>query len=67
MDADIERELSYIGDHIDYNHLAPRINLLTRGRSYRRKDRFNERAKYLNNLKNIPRYAGKEVYLEIER
>jgi len=66
MDTDIERELSYIDDHIDNNHLTPRINLLTRGRSYRWKDRFNERIKYINKLKNIPRYACKEAYLELE-
>jgi hypothetical protein len=66
MDADIERELSYIDDHIDNNHLWPRINLLTRGRSYRWKDEFNEQAKYINKFKNIPRYAGKEAYLELE-
>jgi predicted nucleic acid-binding protein len=66
MDADIERELSYIDDHIDNNHFAPRINLLTRGRNYRWKNRFNERIKYINKLKNIPRYAYKEAYLELE-
>jgi hypothetical protein len=66
MDADIERELSYIDDHIDNNHLWPRINLLTRGQSYRWKDEFNERAKYINKFKNIPRYASKEAYLELE-
>lgn len=32
LDADIKRELSYIDNHIDKNHLSPRINLLTRGR-----------------------------------
>jgi len=66
MDTDIERELSYIEDHIDNNHLTPRINLLTRGRSYRWKDRFNERIKYINKFKNIPRYSPKEAYLELE-
>ena len=66
MDAGIERELSYIDDHIDNNHLWPRINLLTRGRSYRWKDEFNERAKYINKFKNIPRYSPKEAYLELE-
>jgi len=65
-DADIEREISYIDNHIDNNHLTPRINLLTRGRSYRWRDHFNERAKYINELKNIPRYACKEAYLELE-
>jgi len=66
IDADIERELSYINDHIDNNHLRPRINLLTRGRSYCWKDEFNELAKYINKLKNIPRYSPKEAYLELE-
>ncbi|WCT13519.1 hypothetical protein [Mucilaginibacter jinjuensis] len=66
MDVDIERELSYINDHIDNHHLAPRINCLTRGRSYRWKDRFNEPAKYINKLKNIPRYSSITTYLELE-
>jgi hypothetical protein len=66
MDAAIERELSFIDDHIDNHQLWPRMNLLTRGRSYRWKDRFNERAKYINKLKNTPRYTGKEAYLELE-
>ncbi|MHA4893323.1 hypothetical protein ACXZ1K_01125 [Pedobacter sp. PWIIR3] len=66
IDADIERELSYIEDHIENNHLAARINLLTRGRSYRWRDRFNERVKYINQLKNIPRNAHKEAYLDLE-
>ncbi|MES2061187.1 MAG: hypothetical protein V4456_04665 [Bacteroidota bacterium] len=66
MDADIERELSYINDHIDNHNLAPRINLLTRGRRYCWKDEFNERPKYINKFKNIPGYAHKEAYLELE-
>lgn len=66
MDADIERELAWINEHIDNNHLWPRINLLTRGRSYRWKDEFNERLKYINKFKNIPRYSPKEAYLELE-
>lgn len=66
MDVDIEKELAYIENHIDNNHLWPRINLLTRGRRYRWKDEFNERAKYINKFKNIPTYAGKEAYLELQ-
>lgn len=65
-DADIEKELARIENHIDHYYLGPRINLLTRGRSYYWKDRFNEPAKYINKFKNIPRYANKETYLELE-
>ncbi len=66
MDADIERELSYIDDHIDNHNLAPRIDLLTRGRGYHWNGWYYERAKYINKLKNIPRYSAKEAYLELE-
>ena len=66
MDADIEKELSYIDDHIDNHNLAPRIDLLTRGRGYHWNGWYYERAKYINKLKNTPRYAGKEAYLELE-
>jgi hypothetical protein len=66
LDWNIETELAWIDKHIDNNHLWPRINLLTRGRSYRWKDEFNERAKYINKFKNIPRYSPKEAYLELE-
>ena len=66
MDVDIEKELSYIDNRIDSNDLEPRLNRLTRGRRYRWKDEFNERLKYINKLKNIPRYSSKEVYLELE-
>lgn len=65
-DVDIERELAAINGYINNNCLAPRINLLTRGRSYRWKDDFNERIKYINKFKNMPRYAHKEAYLELE-
>jgi hypothetical protein len=66
IDVDIERELSYIDNHIDNHNLAPRIDRLTRGRRYRWKDEFNERVKYINKFKNIPRYSPKEAYLELE-
>jgi hypothetical protein len=65
-DVDIEKELASISGYINDNCLAPRINLLTRGRSYRWKDDFNERIKYINKFKNMPRYAYKEAYLELE-
>jgi len=66
MDLDIERELSYIADHIDNHNLEPRINLLTRGRGYHWSGWFYERNKYINKIKNIPRYSPKEAYLELE-
>ncbi|NQX53274.1 hypothetical protein HQN86_06570 [Pedobacter panaciterrae] len=66
MDLDIERELSYIADHIDNHNLEPRINLLTRGRGYRWSGWFYEQNKYINKIKNIPRYSPKEAYLELE-
>jgi hypothetical protein len=66
MDEDIEKELSYIDDHIDNHNLAPRINLLTRGRGYHWNDWYCERAKYINKIKNIPKYSSKEAYLELE-
>lgn len=56
MDLDIERELSYIRDHIDNHNLAPRINLLTRGRGYRWNDWFCERDKYI--LTKLKTYLG---------
>jgi hypothetical protein len=66
MDVDIEKELSYIDSHIDNHHLSPGMHRLTNGRNFRWKDEFNERPKYINKFKNIPRYAGKEAYLELE-
>jgi hypothetical protein len=66
LDVDIERELSYIDDHIANRNLGGRINRLTRGRSYSWKDLFNERKKYVNKITNTTRYAGKEAYLELD-
>ena len=66
MDVDIEKELAYIDNRIDSNYLEPRLYRLTHGRRYHWKDEFNEPAKYINKLKNIPRYSPKEAYLELE-
>jgi hypothetical protein len=66
IDVDIEKELSYIDSHIDNHNLSPRMHRLTNGRNFRWKDEFNDRLKYINKLKNIPRYADKEAYLELE-
>jgi hypothetical protein len=66
MDVDIEKELAYIDNHIDSNDLEPRLNRLTRGRGYHWSGWYYERAKYIDKLKNIPKYAHKEAYLELE-
>ncbi|TFF40675.1 hypothetical protein [Mucilaginibacter psychrotolerans] len=66
LDVDIEAELAYIADRIDSNYLEPRLNRLTRGRCFRCRDDFKEPAKYINKFKNIPKYAHKEAYLELE-
>ena len=65
IDVDIERELAYIRDYINNHMLSPRINTITRGKSYRYKS-YLERTKYINKLKNIPRYSPKEAYLDLE-
>ncbi len=66
MDMEIEKELSYIDDHITNNQLEPQLYRLTKGKRFNWKDEFNERAKYINIFKNIPNYAYKEAYLELE-
>ncbi len=66
LDLVLERELAWIDNHIENNYLWPRIHALTHGRNYRRRRWFNEPAKYINKIKNIPRYAGKEGYLALE-
>ena len=66
MDTEIEKELSYIDDHINNNYLTPRLHRLTNGRYFRWKDEFTERLKYINKLKNTPRYAHKEAFLDLE-
>jgi len=65
-DSNIEKELAHIKNHIDNYDLAPRIDLLTRGRGYHWSGWYYEPAKYINKIKNIPRYSSKEAYLELE-
>lgn len=63
VDEILEQELKAIDNHIDNNNLRPRIRRLTDGRSYHGWD-YIEKPKYHNELKNIPRYANKEAYLD---
>ncbi|WP_285009494.1 hypothetical protein [Pedobacter faecalis] len=65
VDVDIERELSYIKGHVTSDHLDPRMSRLTSGRSCYMKNTF-EPLKYINKLKNLPRYAGTEAYLDLD-
>jgi hypothetical protein len=66
MDVDLERELSFIDNYIKSNKLQPRINLLIHGRSYHWSGWYYEPIKYINKLKNTPRYTSKEAYLDLE-
>ena len=66
IDVEIERELAAIDRRIKSRHLAPRIDLLIRGRGYCRHDWFNELDKYTNKIKNIAKYRPKDAYLALE-
>ncbi len=66
VDGELEQELAWIEGYIEHNDFWPRINLLTRGRRYRWKDEFNQPLKYINKLKNIPRYSQTKAYLDLE-
>ena len=63
VDEVLEQQLGTIDNYIDYNHLWPRINRLTRGRSDHHWDGI-DKPKYINKFKNLPAYAYKEANLE---
>jgi len=65
LDVDLEKEIAWIDGYIEQNKLGPRINTLTSGKKYNCYRWYQKRAKYINNFKNIPRYAHKEVYLDL--
>ena len=66
LDVDLEREIACIDNRVENYLLEPRIYLLTRGRGYNRNKWYNEPAKYINKLKNTPRYSQIDAYLELE-
>lgn len=66
VDSELEQEMAWIDRYIEHRDFGPRINLLTRGRRYRWKDEFNQPLKYINKLKNTPRYSQTEAYLDLE-
>ncbi|MDN5284637.1 MAG: hypothetical protein JWR38_911 [Mucilaginibacter sp.] len=65
-DSDIEKELGRIDNHTNNYDLPPRIELLTHGKGYNWNGWYSKSTKYINKFKNIPRYANKEAYLELE-
>jgi hypothetical protein len=65
-DEVLEQEIAEVDNYIDNHYYQPRMHRLIYGTRYRWKDQFYERAKYINKLKNTPRYADKEAYLELE-
>lgn len=62
-DEVLEQEMAALNNYIERNNLWHRINRLTNGRRYHGWD-YIEKPKYYNELKNIPRYANKEAYLD---
>ncbi|MBE9585145.1 hypothetical protein IM792_11855 [Mucilaginibacter sp. JRF] len=66
IDADIERELSYIDNYIDGRAIYHRIERLTRGKSYPWNKLYTQRAKYINRIKNLPRYSNIDAYQDLK-
>jgi hypothetical protein len=64
VDELLEQELSEINKYIDWNNLQPRISKL-HGNAYKYwGDVYFDKLKYINKLKNKPRYTSKEAYLD---
>ena len=62
-DEVLEQEIAELDSYIKRNNLWYRIHRLTNGRSDHCWHDF-EKPKYYNELKNLPRYANKEAYLD---
>jgi hypothetical protein len=62
----LQQEIAAVDNHIEKHFYEPRMHRLTNGRYYRWKHVVPEQLKYINKLKNTPRYAYKEAYLELE-
>ena len=66
-DEVLQQEIDEIDSYIDHHFYGPRVHRLTNGRRrYRWKNEY-EHPKYINTLRNIPKYSQTEAYLEIER
>jgi hypothetical protein len=61
----LQQEIAAIDSYIDHHFYEPRIHRLTNGRRRYGWKNENERLKYINKLKNIPRYSQTQAYLEI--
>ncbi|WP_345954000.1 hypothetical protein [Mucilaginibacter sp. PAMB04168] len=64
VDTELESELSKLNNYVRAHNYDPRMHRLTSGKRYRWKDEFNERLKYINTLKNLPRYSQTAAYLD---
>lgn len=64
VDELLERQLSVINDYIDRNKLLPRIWKLMGGNNNFWHRDYQEQLQYINELKNQPRYASTEAYLD---
>lgn len=62
-DQVLEQEIAALDNYIARNNLWYRINRLTNGKSCKGWV-YIEKPKYFNELKNMPRYANKEAYLD---
>ncbi len=62
-DQVLEQEIAALDNYVERNNLWYRINRLTNGKSCKGWV-YIEKPKYFNKLKNMPRYANKEAYLD---
>jgi len=67
VDSELESEMAFIDNHIDKYYLQPRIDRLTRGKSYAWNKLWVKQAKHVNRIiKNIPGNSPKEAYLGLD-
>ncbi|MGB4775515.1 MAG: hypothetical protein WBP45_10105 [Daejeonella sp.] len=65
MDEVLEQEIKALENYLERNHLRPKIEQLTKGRSYYRWFDWDfKNKKQFNELKNTTRYFTKEGYLD---
>jgi hypothetical protein len=61
----LEQRIGEIGNRITKHNLWPHMRKILRGNTYKYwKATFFEQSKYINELKNQPKYASKEAYLD---
>jgi hypothetical protein len=65
-DEVLQQEIAAVDSYIDHHFHEPRIHRLTNGRRYRWRNGVDERPKYINKIRNIPRYSQTEAYVDIE-